>query len=107
MLPDLEDLLKRFGAVRCHIGVVATRLLHGGGFDRPPRCEGRFQPLRSTGQRCSVCHHLGVRVRLNRLVLEIVGEFVPSVFLECPASRVRDLTNEQHCHDAELSRSTM
>jgi hypothetical protein len=38
--------------------------------------------LCSTGQRGRVCRHVGVSVRPDGSVLEVVGEFISSVFLQ-------------------------
>jgi hypothetical protein len=47
-------------------------------------CEGGFESLCGTGQRCGVCRHLGLYVSLDGLVLEVVAGFVTSVFLQEP-----------------------
>lgn len=69
-------------------------------------CEGRFQSLYSTGQRCRVCRHSGACVRPDGLVVEVVGKLVPSVFRSFSAacdSRLRQQAGTRQCPSAPAS----
>lgn len=71
----LHNLLSRYGSpiLAHHLEVRSDDLLG---------CEGRFHALSSTGLHCRRSRHLGVCVRPDCLLLEVVGKFVPSVFLQ-------------------------
>lgn len=62
---------------------MGDRLLQYGSV-RSSWCEGGCRLLLGTAQDCCVRRHLGTYLGPYSLLSGVVGEFVPSMFLQCP-----------------------